>query len=41
LVRRFPYGVIYRVREEVIWVVAIAHMRRRPGYWLDRVRGSS
>ena len=35
--RRFPYGVIYRVKSEEILVVAIAHLHRRPEYWKDRL----
>lgn len=33
LVIRFPYGLLYRVEPEHIYVVAVAHVRRRPGYW--------
>jgi toxin ParE1/3/4 len=33
---RFPYIVIYEIRNGDILVVAIAHGRRRPGYWLSR-----
>lgn len=33
---RFPYKVVYRVREHDLYVVAIAHTSRRPGYWTDR-----
>jgi len=36
LFRRFPYGVIYRVIETAIQVLAVAHGRRRPGYWRTR-----
>ena len=35
-VNRFPYKVVYRVRDEDIYVVAIAHTSRRPGYWQHR-----
>ena len=38
LLARFPYGVIYRRRDEIIYVVAIMHLHRKPGYWLDRIR---
>lgn len=34
VLRRFPFAVIYRVETEVVEVVAIAHERRRPDYWL-------
>ena len=36
--RRFPYGVIYQIRGDKILVVAVAHLRRKPFYWRDRVR---
>lgn len=35
-VQRFPYYVAYRIREHDIYVVAIAHTKRRPDYWKDR-----
>lgn len=33
----FPYRVVYFVRSEVLVIVAVAHAKRRPGYWKDRV----
>ena len=36
LLRRFPYSVIYRVTQAAIHVIAVAHGRRRPGYWRTR-----
>lgn len=33
---RFPFTVVYRWREESVWVVAVAAQRRRPGYWARR-----
>ena len=38
LLHRFPFAVIYRHRSGDIFILAIAHVRRRPGYWKDRVR---
>lgn len=35
-VKRFPYHVVYLETGNEIRVLAIAHYRRRPGYWLDR-----
>lgn len=32
----FPYKVVYRLRKDDIYVVAVAHTSRRPGYWKDR-----
>ena len=36
LLRRFPYAVVYRITESAIQVLAVAHGRRRPGYWKSR-----
>ena len=36
IVTAFPFSVIYWVTDDVIIVLAIAHHRRRPGYWRDR-----
>ena len=36
LVRRFPYGLLYRIESDEVLVVAVAHVRRRPRYWLGR-----
>ena len=36
LVRRFPYSVLYSLRTEGIWILAIAHQKRRPFYWRGR-----
>ena len=35
--RRFPYGVIYQIREKEILVVAVANLHRKPEYWADRI----
>lgn len=35
-VQGFPYKVAYRSRDHDIYVVAIAHTSRRPGYWKNR-----
>jgi plasmid stabilization system protein ParE len=34
----YPYSIVYFVDEGVIRVVALAHDRRRPGYWRKRLR---
>ena len=34
--RRFPYGLIYQVREDELLIVAVAHMHRKPDYWKNR-----
>ena len=37
LLARFPYSLIYSIESERIWVIAVAHHRRRPGYWQERI----
>ena len=34
--RRFPYGILYAIFDDKVVVVAVAHDRRRPGYWHER-----
>ena len=38
LLRRYPFSVVYRVEAVRILIVAVAHGRRRPGYWEPRLR---
>lgn len=38
--KRFSeYGLIYTVIEDTFWIVAVAHAKRRPGYWIARLNG--
>ena len=32
----FPFSLVYRVDGDIITIVAIAHHRRKPGYWRNR-----
>ena len=36
-VRGYPYRVVYTVEPEAILILAYAHERRQPGYWLRRL----
>lgn len=36
-IRRFPHSIVYGPAPSGIFVVAVAHHSRRPGYWRDRV----
>jgi plasmid stabilization system protein ParE len=36
LTQRYPFQVVYRDASYGILVVAIAHAKRRPGYWQNR-----
>lgn len=33
LVPRFPYGIIYRIAKNQIFVAAVMHLKRKPFYW--------
>jgi hypothetical protein len=33
----FPYLIVFACRAEETLVVAVAHVRRRPLYWLERL----
>ena len=37
LVPGFPYGLVYRVERDRIFILAVAHLHRQPGYWQPRV----
>ena len=36
LVNRFPFCVIYRYKNDEVFIAAIAHLARKPGYWKER-----
>ncbi len=36
LLDRFPFAIAYRAFADRVWVLAIAHTRRRPFYWSGR-----
>jgi len=36
--KAFPYAIIYRQEPEYIYIIAIMHMHREPGYWKHRVQ---
>lgn len=34
--RVYPFSLVYRVVEEEVAIVAVAHAKRKPGYWIAR-----
>ena len=36
LLNRFPYEIIYDVSENVMTIIAVKHLKRKPGYWRSR-----
>lgn len=37
LVHRFPFAIIYSQRSVGLLVIAVMHLKRRPGYWRARL----
>ena len=37
LMQRFPFSVVFVATAEGVTVLALAHHRRKPGYWRDRL----
>ena len=36
LVNRFPFGVLYSIEKNEIFIIAVMHLHRQPGYWEKR-----
>src|SRR6266513_935347 len=34
--KRFPYGLVYKIGSTKILFVAVMHLKRKPGYWKGR-----
>jgi hypothetical protein len=39
LVRRFPYGILYQVQPDCVFIVAVMPLARKPDYWEHRLDG--
>ncbi|HTB84737.1 MAG TPA: type II toxin-antitoxin system RelE/ParE family toxin [Candidatus Sulfotelmatobacter sp.] len=37
LARKFPYSVVYLDEPDCVWILAVMHAKRRPGYWRGRL----
>jgi len=37
LVRRFPFGLLYSVEEDHIFLIAVMHLHKHPDYWSNMV----
>ncbi len=37
LLSRFPYSIIYKIEEKMIYIIAIMHNSRKPNFWLERL----
>ncbi len=36
LTNRFPYGILYRITDNNIRIMAVMHLQKKPDYWKDR-----
>lgn len=36
LTNRFPYGIIYSIEPDRIYILAVMHLHRHPDYWIER-----
>lgn len=36
LTNRYPFAVIYQIKSNEIFIVAITHLARKPSYWKER-----
>jgi hypothetical protein len=36
LFKRFPYALVYKTQKNLIGVMAVMHLSRKPGYWSKR-----
>jgi hypothetical protein len=37
LVNRFPFGIVFQVKNSELRIIAVANLNRKPGYWKRRV----
>ena len=38
LLHQFPFSLVYRFHDAEVFVLAVAHAHRRPGYWSKRLK---
>jgi toxin ParE1/3/4 len=38
LIRTFPFCILFRATENSAVIVALMHLRRKPGYWKKRIK---
>ena len=37
LTNRFPFGIIYYIKDNTIIILAVMQLNRKPNYWKDRI----
>ncbi len=36
LTNRFPFGIIYYIKNDILIIVAVMHLNKEPSYWKNR-----
>lgn len=39
ILHKFPYKILYSIEKDHIFIIAIAHLHRKPNYWIERLKG--
>lgn len=37
VIDEFPFSLVYRLKQDQLQLIALAHAKREPGYWRGRV----
>ena len=37
ITNKFPFAIVYQLRRDEIFIAAIMHLARKPGYWKERL----
>jgi toxin ParE1/3/4 len=38
LLQRFPFGLLYEIHDDYIYIIAVMHLHREPLYWKSRLK---
>jgi len=36
LTNRFPFGIVYFIKDDILIIIAVMHLNRKPNYWNNR-----
>ncbi len=36
ILHKFPYKLLYSIEDDHIFIIAVAHLHRKPDYWIER-----
>lgn len=38
LLKRYPYGLLYTIKDNSVIILAVMNLHREPGYWKSRIK---